>query len=115
MKRIKWAGWLLAALLVLHNAGSGFAAPAANPLEGRLLQHTTGAVYLYHQGRKFQLEEADVGDAVIDAIPTASVEQWQNLFSSLGTLVPIGGPQPAPAGEYYPSPPGQPAPFPGYS
>ena len=116
MKRGTWAGWLVAGLLLLHNAAAALAAPAPNPLEGQLLQQSNGAFFLYHDGLKFQLPVADVGDRVIDAIPTATADQWNALFTSnQGTTpAPSDGLQQI-AGQHYPAPPGQPEPFPGYS
>ena len=116
MKRSIWAGWLLPGLLLLHNAAAGLAAPAPNPLEGRLLQQSNGTFYLYHDGLKFLLPLADVGDGVIDAIPTATADQWNAMFAAnqSTTPAPSGGLQQI-AGQHYPAPPGQPEPFPGYS
>ena len=116
MKRIGWMGWLLAGLLLLQNAAAGLAAPAAtNPLEGHLLQHSDGSWYLYHGGLKFAVQVADLSDAVIQAIPTASPDQWEGWFSGPPPVTPAGVPQHAPAGEYAPAAPGHPVPFPGYS
>jgi hypothetical protein len=115
MQHASWIGWLLAGLLLLENAAVGLAAPATNPLEGRLLQRSDGTWYVYHDGLKFPVQVADLGDAVIQAIPTASPDQWAGLFTGTRPVTPAGAPQPAPAGEYSPAPPGQPVPFPGYS
>jgi hypothetical protein len=116
LRRISWAGWVLAALFLLHNAVAALAAPAPNPLEGRLLQQSDGTSYLYHDGFKFLLMPANVGDGVIDAIPTATADQWTTMFTSSEQTTPA----PASsldeiAGQHYPAPPGQPVPFPGYS
>jgi len=106
----------VAAVLLLQNAAVGVAAPSdANPLEGRLLQHSTGTFYVYHGGFKFPVQVADLGDEVIQAIPTASMNQWANLFIDTRPVTPAGASQHAPAGEYTPALPGQPVPFPGYS
>ena len=116
MKRIGWIGWHLAGLLLVQNVATGLAASAAsNPLEGHLLQHSSGTWYLYHDGLKFAVQVADLGDAVIGAIPTASPDQWDGWFSGPSPVTPTGVPQHAPAGEYTPALPGQPVPFPGYS
>jgi len=115
MHRISWMGWLLAGLLLLQNAAVGLAAPASNPLEGRLLHDSSGTFYLYHDGFKFPVQVAELGDAVIQAIPTAAPERWLSVFTETPAVAPAGAPQPAPAGEYAPALPGQPAPFPGYS
>jgi hypothetical protein len=80
MRRIGWmTGWLLAGLLLLQNAALGLAtsADSSNPLEGHLLQHSSGTMYVYHAGSKFALSLADLGDQVIEAIPTASANEWQ--------------------------------------
>jgi hypothetical protein len=104
MKRMHWIGWLLAGLLVLQNSAIGLGAPAGgNPLEGRLLHDSIGTFYVYHAGAKFKLELAEMGDRVIDSIPTASSSQWEALF--------FGG---TPAVKLLP-PPINPEPFPGYS
>ena len=116
MKYIRWMGWLLATLLFVQNAGSGFAASSGvNPLEGHLLRDGGGTLYLYHDGLRFLLQTADVGDRVIEAIPVASADQWDALFSGTDLFSSAGAPQEAPAGEHYPAAPGQPEPFPGYS
>jgi hypothetical protein len=114
MNRITWAGWLLSAVLLLNSAVA-LAAPAPNPLEGRLLQQSNGTMYLYHEGIKFLLPLADVGDGVIDAIPTATADQWKAIFATdQSTPAPSDGLQQI-AGQHYPAPPGQLEPFPGYS
>jgi hypothetical protein len=77
MKRSGWIGWLVAALTLALNATNGLAAPGSNPLEGRLLARTSGHYYLYHEGMKFSVGIADVGDAVIDAIPNGDASPWQ--------------------------------------
>jgi hypothetical protein len=115
VKRMRWAGWLIAAALLVQNATLGLAASGPNPLEGQLLRQSDGTFYLYHEGLKFLLPVADVGDNVIDAIPTATADQWQTMFASNLSAVPAGSSQQAPAGMHYPVPPGQPGPFPGYS
>jgi hypothetical protein len=118
MIRNNWAGWLLAGLLLLQNAASAMAAPgsAANPLEGRILEQSSGTFYFYHDGFKFPVQVAEVGDQVIEAIPTATADQWQGWFTDVPPPATLNGaPQNAPAGEYGPVVPGQPAPFPGYS
>jgi hypothetical protein len=116
MRRIAWAGWALAGLLLLYNASIGLAASGPNPLEGRLLQESNGAFYLYHNGFKFLIAPADVGDGVIDAIPTATPDQWNTLFTTSegSTATPSSGLDEI-AGQHYPAVPGQLAPFPGYS
>ena len=101
MKRITWMGWLLACLLLLQNAALGLAAPGGNdPLEGRLLQDSSGTSYLYHGGLKFTLQLAEVGDRVIEAIPGASPSQWDALLGGVPGAKPL--------------PPSNP-PFPGHS
>ena len=103
MRDVRWMGRLLAGLGLLQSARSGPAAPAdGNPLEGRLLQRSDGNWYVYHAGLKFAVQVADVGDQVIEAIPTASSTQWEALFGAGPTLTPI-------------QPPGLPQPVPGYS
>jgi hypothetical protein len=102
-KHVRWLGWLLAGLFLLQSAAAGLAAPAAaNPLEGRLLQHSDGRWYVYHAGLKFAVQVADIGDQVIEAIPTASSTQWEALFGAGPALRPV-------------LPPGLPEPVPGYS
>jgi len=117
MKRSNLVGWLLAALLLLQNAAAVGAAPAANPLEGRVLQQSDGTLYLYHDGVKFLLPLADVGDGVIAAIPTATTDQWNAMFATEQgtTLAPNGGTDEIAGQHYPPAAPGQPEPFPGYS
>jgi hypothetical protein len=57
---------------------------------------------VYHAGLKFAVQVADVGDQLIEAIPTASPSQWEALFGAGPALTPI-------------QPPGLPQPAPGYS
>ena len=113
VKRLHLIGWLLAGVLALQNAGAGLAAAAGNPLEARLLQHSGGALYLYHAGVKYLVDRADVSDAVIDAIPTATAEQWDTLFTTGHGDVPDSPPQHGTAGKWYPSSSDQPELFPG--
>ena len=83
MKRIRWMGWLLAGLLLAQNAATGLAAPASpNPLEGRLLEHSNGNFFVYHEGVKFSVQPASTGDQVIDAIPTATETEWNSFFTA---------------------------------
>ncbi len=116
MRRMTWVGWALAGLLLLHSAAAALAASGPNPLEGRLLQESNGTFYLYHNGVKFLLAPADVGDGVIDAIPTATPDQWNTMFTTSegSTAAPSSGLDGI-AGQHYPAAPGQPAPFPGNS
>jgi hypothetical protein len=103
MHRVGWMGWLVAGLLLLQNAATGLAAPTgSNLLEGQLLQHSSGSAYVYHDGLKFAVQIADLGDGPIDAIPTASAAQWEGLFGAVPVLRPV-------------PPSGVPEPFPGYS
>jgi hypothetical protein len=103
MKRYAWTGWLVAGLLLLQNATVALGAPtASNPLEGRLLQHTTGTFYVYHAGLKFAVQVAELGETVIDAIPVATADEWDALFGAAPTLRPLPLPR-------------TPEPFPGYS
>ena len=90
MKRLHWAGWLIAGLLLLQNATVALTAPSVDsPLEGRLLQHTAGTSYVYHGGLKFAVQIAELGDQVIDAIPAASVNQWETFFNMAPVLRPL--------------------------
>jgi hypothetical protein len=84
MKRLNWIGWLLAGLLLVQTAGQGLAASSnTSPLEGRLLHHSNGSFYVYHDGMKFAVQEVNMGDQVIDAIPGASEAQWDSLFTQM--------------------------------
>jgi hypothetical protein len=103
LKHLNWMGWLLAGLLLMQNAAVGLAMPSGdNPLEGRRLQTSSGTSYVYHEGVKFRLEVAEMGDQLIEAIPTASLIQWNALFGSTATVKQL-------------PPPVNPEPFPGYS
>jgi hypothetical protein len=96
MKRLSWIGWLLAALLLVQNAAAGLAAPAStNPLEGRLLEHSNGNFYVYHDGVKFTVQPASTGDRVIDAIPSASEAQWDTFFAATAPQAPSAPSNPA--------------------
>jgi hypothetical protein len=98
MKRLRWAGWLVAGLLLLQNATVALTAPTvANPLEGHLLQHSSGTFYVYHGGLKFGVQIAELGDQVIDAIPAASADQWNTLFGPTPAVLPLPrSPEPFP-------------------
>jgi hypothetical protein len=90
MRRTSWIGWLLAGLLLLQNAATGLAAAGGdNPLQGRLLRHSTGTLYLYHSGHKFAVQMADVGDQVIEAIPSGSPSQFETMFGDSPALAPL--------------------------
>ena len=96
MKRLSWIGWLVAGLLLAQNAAIGVAAPAStNPLEGRLLEHSDGNFYVYHDGVKFTVQPATTGDRVIDAIPSASEAQWDTLFAATAPQAPSAPSNPA--------------------
>jgi hypothetical protein len=83
MKRLNWLGWVLAGLLLAQSGAAALAAPAStNPLEGRLLEHSDGNFYVYHDGRKFAVQPASTGDQVIDAIQTASESEWSSFFKA---------------------------------
>jgi hypothetical protein len=100
MNTLSALGWLVAALVLLLNGTAALAAPTAdNSIEGYVLQHSSGALYLYHAGLKFTVTVADVGDRVIDVIPTASQEEWRTfLADTAGTtrMSPPAREQPAP-------------------
>ena len=99
MKHASWLGWLIAGLLILQNANVGTAAATSrNTLEGAVLHHSAGALYVYHGGLKFAVQVADLGDQVIDAVPLASPAQWNALFTadSPERVAPLQ-PEPAPA------------------
>jgi hypothetical protein len=103
MKRLRWAGWLIAGLLLVQNATVALTAPlVVNPLDGHLLQHTAGTFYVYHGGLKFAVQLAELGDQVIDAIPAATADQWDTFFGAAPELRPLPLPR-------------NPEPFPGYS
>jgi hypothetical protein len=103
MKRLRWVGWLVAGLLLVQNATVALTAPAVvNPLDGHLLQHTTGTFYVYHGGLKYGVQLAELGDQVIDAIPAATPDQWATFFGAAPGLRPLPLPR-------------NPEPFPGYS
>ena len=101
MKFSSTLGWLVAGFVLLFNATAAVAAPtAANPLEGYLLQHSSGALYLYHAGLKFAVQFADVGDGVIDVIPTASLfdrQRWLTDTPAAPRISPPAREQFAPA------------------
>src|SRR6266498_3621402 len=69
---------------------------AMNPLEGQLLHHSTGAFYVYHDGIKFELLLADIGDNLVDAIPSATPAQRGSLFTSTHSVSPEPAPEPFP-------------------
>jgi len=96
MNRLNWFGWLLAGLMLAQNAATGLAAPAStNPLEGRLLEHSNGNFFVYHDGVKFVVQPASTGDQVIDAIPTASETQWSTFFTAIDPPTPSAPSHPA--------------------
>jgi len=115
-RRIAWLGWLFAGLLLVQTAVTGLAAPSSiSPLEGRLLQQSGGAFYVYHAGVKFPVQLADMGDQVLGAIPTATSSQWDTLFGGDTLVKPVPSGGAGPAGHLEPALPGEPAPFPAYS
>ena len=114
-RRIAWLGWLFAGLLLVQTAATGLAAPSSiSPLEGRLLQQSSGAFYVYHAGVKFPVQLADMGDQVLGAIPTATSSQWDTLFGGDALVKPVPSGV-GPAGHLESALPGEPAPFPAYS
>jgi hypothetical protein len=52
-----------------------------DPLEGRLLERSSGEAFVYHDGAKYALQLVRLDDHVTDAIPLASVSQWNAEFS----------------------------------
>lgn len=62
--------------LGLFTASSGLAAaqaPNASSLEGRLLQATDGALYLYEGGLRWRVLPVTVTDAQLAAIPNSGI------------------------------------------
>jgi hypothetical protein len=103
MKHWSFSATLAVAVLLWHTVVATAAAlNAPNPLEGRLLQRSDGGTFIVHNGARFAVELADVGDGVIDAIPQASPSEWLILFSPAPGVLPV-------------VPGGDPKPFPGYS
>ena len=103
MRRTRWMWQLLlvGTLLACTVTEGGAASERTNPLEGKLLRTSLGSVYVYHDGLKYEVESADVGDQLTGAIPTASVAQWQAFFTIGPAVTPVV--------------PAIPQPFPGYS
>jgi hypothetical protein len=90
-------GWLVTAIVLLLHVTEAFATPTtANPLEGYLLRHSSGTLYVYHAGLKFSVQVADIGDQLIDTIPTASGVEWQSWFGGTTPRSPAAPEQPAP-------------------
>jgi len=90
MKRLYWAGWVLAGVMLVQSAAIGSASSAQdNPLNGHLLRHTGGATYLYHSGVKFAVDVVELGDQVIDAIPSGTAAQRDSLFGDGAQLMPV--------------------------
>jgi len=88
-------GWMLASIVLLQNAVTGLTAPVGtDPLDGHVLQHSDGNVYVYHDGLKFAVQVANVGDAVINVIPQASPGRWVELFNGSAPNTPVRVPQP---------------------
>jgi hypothetical protein len=98
MRRFSWIGWLFAAVSLFWNTTGGLAAPmrSMNPLEGQLLHHSSGGFYIYHDGVKFTILVADIGDQLIETIPGASPAQRDSLFTSTPAVEPRPVPEPFP-------------------
>jgi hypothetical protein len=45
--------------------------------------------FLYHNGVKFAVEVVSLGDQVIDAIPNATLGQWEVLFREESQFKPL--------------------------
>jgi hypothetical protein len=89
-------------MLTLNTTNGSASTPSSNPLEGRLLQHSNGLSYVYHDGQKFIVQVANMGDLVIDAIRMASNAQWETLFRTSSSVTPDApGPNPSPLHGYF--------------
>jgi hypothetical protein len=75
-------------LLVLLSATSARAQDSVDELEGRILQRSDGALFLFKDGYKYPLLVTDIGDDAINAIPDADTP-----ITELGQAF---GPQPVP-------------------
>ena len=84
-------GWLFGgALLAILVAQVGAAAPDP-ALQGRLLERSDGALFVYKDGAKYSVQPADLGDDAINAIPDGSPAQLDRLFGPVPpVVVPVG-------------------------
>jgi hypothetical protein len=110
MKRTRWIAPAIGAALVIFGTAIVWGQDVGSTLQGRLLVRSDGTLYVYRDGLKYAVQPADVGDDVIDAIPTADapVAQLDQLFASTRDPGPAVEP-PAPVAP--PAPVIQPGPY----
>ena len=78
-----WAAGLV--VLILPGFASVMAQVTVDPvLQGRVMQRSDGAVFVYKDGYKFPVQLADVDDEVINAVPDGEtpIAQLDQLFGS---------------------------------
>jgi hypothetical protein len=89
-----------ATVLLLLGTSSVRAQPAIDPdLQGRVLQRSDGALFIYKDGFKFPIAVADIGDDAINAVPDADtpIAQLDQLYPSPPAPPDVPAPAPAPA------------------
>jgi hypothetical protein len=83
MRLIRWIVPAIgAALIIVVGTVIVWGQDVDSTLQGRLLVRSDGTLYVYKDGLKYAVQPADIGDDVIDAIPTADapVAQLDQLF-----------------------------------
>ena len=99
----RWA--LVAVILVIASTGPVRAQMTVDPdLQNRILQRSDGALFIYRDGLKYPVQQADVDDDFINSLPDGDppVAQLDQLFGPPSP--PPDAPPPAPIG-----PPASPA------
>src|SRR5215831_6228668 len=83
-----WFAVAGAVLIVAH--GGSVSAQVDQDLQGRLMQRSDGALFIYKDGLKYPVQLADVDDDVINSIPEADppIVHLDQLFMS-PTPVPL--------------------------
>jgi hypothetical protein len=84
-----WAAFVV--VLTIANSSSARAQPITDPdLQGRIVQRSDGALFLYKDGFKFPIQLADVDDDFINSLPDGDAPIGQ-----LDPVLPLGPPPPA--------------------
>ncbi len=82
---------VLVGMLVLLSTASARAQEADDGLQGRLLQRSDGALFIYKDGFKYPVAVADIGDDAINALPDgdAQVAGLPDLFPTPPPAAPV--------------------------
>jgi hypothetical protein len=69
-------------VLLVGTLVSGVRAGAQSDLQGRLLRRSDGATFIYKDGFKYAVQQVDLSDELIDAIPDGVPDSLDQLFAS---------------------------------